>query len=255
MIERVVGRIPVLECLHAKKRRGRRLFLLSNAKGLDALRRAAGRIPIQTCSRHDLDALGGGVAHQGVVLEADPLPVHGAEQWVKRTFPSEAVVVVLDGIEDPHNFGAIVRSAAACGAAAVLFGKDRAAPISPVSVKSAAGAMEHIDLVRATNLVRSLKALKTAGFWIAGLDAAAPECLWDADLAGRIALVVGSEGRGMRRLVREQCDLLLRISLPGPIKTLNASVSAALALGEWVRRRVGAGGKETEPRPPSQKAR
>jgi len=146
-------------------------------------------------------------------------------------------VVALDGVEDPHNFGAIVRSAAACGACAVLFGKDRAAPISAVSVKSAAGGMEYVDLVQATNLVRSLDALKKAGCWIAALDAEAPQDLWDADLTGRIVLVIGSEGKGIRRLVNEHCDLHLRIPLRGPITSLNASVSAAIALAECLRQR------------------
>ena len=212
--------------------------MLRGAKGLDAIRRAAAGLPVEECARHELDALAGGVVHQGVVLEAGPLPVYAADQWVRRAFAADAIVVVLDGVEDPHNFGAIVRSAAACGACAVLFGKHRAAPISAASAKSAAGGMEHVDLVRAANLVRAIQALKQGGFWAAALDPEGEQVIWEADLTGRIALVVGSEGKGLRRLVREACDLRLRIPIAGPIPSLNASVSAAVALAECLRQRA-----------------
>lgn len=234
-IELVIGRIPVAECLRAQKRIARRLFLLSGAKDLRAIEDAAQQVPVSKCSRKELDKIAQNSNHQGVILEADPLPVLRAEDWVQGDFPESCVVLALDGVEDPHNFGAAVRSAAACNASAVLFAKDRSAPISPASVKSAAGAMEYIDLVRATNLVRALDALKEQGFWVAGLDAESETNLWDADLKGRIVLVIGSEGRGIRRLVREHCDLHLRIPIAGPISSLNASVSAAVALVECLR--------------------
>jgi len=233
----VVGRIPVLECLRAAKRRPRKMAVLRSAKGLDPIIDMARGIPVEEVSREALDRMAGGATHQGVVLEADPLPVLRLDDWLHGPLAPGALVVVLDGIEDPHNFGAIVRSAAACGAAGVVFGKDRAAPLSATAIKAAAGAMEHVDLIRVTNLVRSIQALQQAGFWIAGLDAQAQQLLWQADLSGRTGLVVGSEGRGMRRLVRERCDLLLRIPLTGPITSLNASASAAVALAECMRQR------------------
>jgi 23S rRNA (guanosine2251-2'-O)-methyltransferase len=238
----VAGKIPVLECLRAKKRKAHGLFILREGKGGETIRSeaAANGVPIHECSRADLNRLLPAGVHQGVALHVDPLPVLKAECWAQSPFSPEAIVVALDGVEDPHNFGAIVRSAAACGACAVVFGKDRAAPISHVSVKSAAGAMEYMDLVQATNLVRTLDALKEAGFWIAGLDAQAPQNLWDADLTGRVVLVIGSEGKGIRRLVREHCDLHLRIPLTGPITSLNASTSAAAALAECLRQRTAA---------------
>ncbi|GMV92482.1 MAG: putative tRNA/rRNA methyltransferase [Candidatus Hydrogenedentota bacterium] len=239
MRDRVIGRIPVLECLRAKKRTARRLFLLRDAKGLEAIRAAAGPIPVEECSRQDLDNLSKGAIHQGVVLEADPLPRVPLDRWLAGSIPADAVVIILDGVEDPHNFGAIVRSASACAASAVIFGKDRSAPISSVAMKSAAGAMEYVDLIEVTNLVRAVEALKKSGFWIAGLDADAEQDLWDADLKGRIGLVVGSEGKGVRRLMTKHCDFHLRIPLSGPITSLNASVSAAIALAECVRQRRG----------------
>lgn len=237
MRDRVVGRIPVIECLRAGKRTARRLFVLRGAKDLDDIREAAQGVPIEESDRNRLDQLSGGVVHQGVVLEADSLPLLDASRWAKETFPDQAVVVILDGVEDPHNFGAIVRSAAACGANAVVFGKDRSAPISAAAMKSAAGAMEYIDLVQATNISRAIDDLKKVGFWVAGLAADADKTIWQAELKGRIALVVGSEGKGIRRLVRENCDFHLRIPLSGPITSLNASVSAAIAIAECLRQR------------------
>lgn len=232
-----MGRIPVLESLRAGKRTARRLFLLHGLKGVETVLAAAKGIPQETRTRRELEELSGHAVHQGMVLEADPLPVHKADQWIGELGSEKGLLVVLDGVEDPRNFGAIVRSAVACGATAVLFGKDRAAPISPVSVKSAAGAMEYVDLVQATNIVRALEGLQGRGYWVAALDAAGDRDLWDLDLTGPIALVVGGEGKGLRRLVRERCDWVARIPTTGPIKSLNASVSAAIALAECLRQR------------------
>ena len=235
---RVVGRIPVLECLRAKRRKPRRLFLLDGAKGLEAVEAAMPSHNIERCSRNDLDALSPDTPHQGVVLDAAPLPIAEGDAWIRQTtFDDQAVVLVLDEIADPHNFGAIVRSAAAFGAAGVVFSKHRSAPVSPAALKSAAGAMEYVPLVQGANTARVLEGLKAAGFWVAGLDADGPEVIWDADLTRRLVLVIGSEGRGMRRLVRETCDFHVRIPLEGPITSLNASVSAAIALAECRRQR------------------
>lgn len=233
----VVGRIPVLECLRVGRRSARRLFLLEGGKGLEAIEAAAATVPIEYCRRQELDDRAPGQTHQGVVLEADPIPVARAEDWVKATFADDAIVVVLDGVEDPHNFGAIARTAVACGCDAIVFGKDRSAPLSATSQKSAAGAFEHATLVQATNLVRCVDALKEAGFWIAAMDEDGAEALWDANLCGRIALIVGGEGRGVRPLMRKHADFIVSIPLPGPIHTLNASTSVAVVLAEIVRQR------------------
>lgn len=233
----VTGRIPVLECLRAGTRPARKLFVLRGARDLGELRAAAGTLPVDEVSRADLDRIAQGIPHQGVILRADPLPVYGIKEWLARVERPDAVAVVLDGIEDPHNFGAIVRSASACGAVGALFGKDRAAPISPASLKSAAGAMEHLPLVRVANLSNALELLKKAGFWIAALEADADQLLWEADLTGRIALVIGSEGKGIRRLVYEHCDFRLRVPMTGPITSVNASVCAGIALAECLRQR------------------
>jgi 23S rRNA (guanosine2251-2'-O)-methyltransferase len=238
-MDRIAGRIPVLECLRAGKRKGRRLFVLQGAKDLESVIEAAKGIPVEELSRADLNKIVPETINQGVILQADPLPVAHADAWVKQSHPADSVVVILDGIEDPHNFGAIIRSASAFGARAVMYSKDRSAPISPVTMKTAAGAVEHIELVQAANLARVMKLMKEEGYWLAGLDERAQQTLWETDLTGRIALVIGSEGKGMRRLTREMCDYQLRIPVPGPIKSLNASVSAALVLGECLRQRMG----------------
>lgn len=234
----IPGRIPVLECLRARKRKAHKLFLLEGAKGLESFRAVAGDVPIVECARAELDRLLPHALHQGVLLQADPVPILNADAWSRSAFEDDCVIVALDGVEDPHNFGAIVRSAAACGARAVMFAKDRSAPVSPAAVKSAAGGMEYIDLVQAANLVRSIDALKQAGFWVAALHADAPQPIWEADLTGRVVIVIGGEGKGIRRLVNERADFHLRIPLTGPITSLNASVSAAIALAECRRQRL-----------------
>lgn len=227
----VAGRIPVLECLKAGVRKPSRLYYLEGAKGIEAILAHPG-VPKESCDRATLDALTQDAVHQGVVLVAEPLRLWTLREWLAA--PGD-VIVVLDGVEDPHNFGAIVRSISAFGGSAVLFGKDRAAPVSPASVKAAAGAMEHVALVQETNVARALEQLKEAGFWTYALDASGETVLWDAELTGKVALIVGSEGAGIRRLVLDSCDFRVKIPIVGAITSLNASVSAAVALAEWAR--------------------
>lgn len=237
--DKVFGRIPALECLRARRRAIHRVILLQSGEGLETIRAAAKGLPIEEAPRQDLDRMTGGATHQGVVLMTGPTPIERAEDWLERLPQGDAIVAMLDGVEDPQNFGAIMRSAAACGAAAVVFGKDRAAPVSPAAGKAAAGAMEHIPLLQATNLVRAMQAFQKHGFWLAGLDAQGEKTVWEADLRGRVVLVIGSEGHGLRRLVKERCDFLVRIPLSGPITSLNASVSAGIAFYEALRQRSG----------------
>jgi 23S rRNA (guanosine2251-2'-O)-methyltransferase len=233
----VYGRNSVLECLRAGRRRARKLLLLKGGEDLDTIRAAAAGVLVEETSRAELDRLSHGGVHQGVVLEADPLPVLDLKSWLAKPLGKNAVVLLLDGVTDPHNLGAIVRSAAAMGASAIVLPEDRAAPITATAVKAASGAIEHIDLVRVTNLTRCILQLKDHEFWIAALDPDGDKTLWEADLGGRIGIVIGSEGKGLRRLVKESCDFAVRIPLPGPIPSLNASVSAAIALAECLRRR------------------
>jgi 23S rRNA (guanosine2251-2'-O)-methyltransferase len=157
-------------------------------------------------------------------------------------------MLALDSIVDPHNLGAILRSALGAGVAAVLIPKDRSAPPTPVVSKISAGALEHIRLVQVTNLVRSLELLKSRGRWVAGLDRNALDTIFYADLTLPLVLVIGGEGRGLRALVRKTCDLMLSIPQSGPLDSLNASVAAAVALYE-IRRQRGAGRRPPEAGP------
>lgn len=233
--EIVAGRLPVLVCLQTGQRAAEHLYLCGKSKEFEDILASAGNVPVRYTDRKHLDTLSYGVKHQGVVLRAKPLPVFTVEDWVHRHQESHQMLVVLDGIEDPQNFGAIVRSAAACGASGVLFAKDRASPITTAAMKAAAGGMECVDLIQATNMVRALEHVKKNGFWSTALDAEAETPLWDHDFAGRVAMIIGSEGAGIRRLVREQADFAVSIPLEGVISSLNASVSAGIALAEWRR--------------------
>ena len=233
--EIVAGRLPVLSCLKAKRRRPECLYVYGDSKELSEILVCAKNVVVKQVDRKQLDDLSFGVKHQGVVLRAAPLPVFTVEDWMHRHKETSQALVILDGIEDPQNFGAIVRSAAACGASGVLFAKDRSSPITTAAMKAAAGGMEYVDLIQATNVVRALEQIKEQGFWIAALDADAKTTVWEADFTGRVAMIIGSEGAGIRRLVREHSDYVVSIPLVGAISSLNASVSAGIALAEWRR--------------------
>jgi 23S rRNA (guanosine2251-2'-O)-methyltransferase len=197
--------------------------------------------PVRVLDRARIDAmLPEGAVHQGLALQVEPLAEPVLEAWPRQpmTGPGRQVVVVLDRVGDPHNVGAVLRSAAAFGAAAVLIGRHGAPPVGGALAKAASGALETMPLVRVVNLARALDALKRAGFWICGLDAAAATPLSALDLGQRAALVLGSEGGGMRRLVRARCDHLARLPTLAAQPTLNVSNAAAVALYELFRGRV-----------------
>jgi 23S rRNA (guanosine2251-2'-O)-methyltransferase len=176
--------------------------------------------------------LGRDVVHQGIALLADLLAPAGLAQTLQRPGP----IVVLDQVSDPRNVGAIMRSAQAFGAAGVVT-QDRNAPEETGALaKAASGALETLPLLRAVNIARTLIALKAAEFWVVGLDAGAPAPLSGAALGGRrVALVMGAEGDGLRRLTRETCDELVRLAMPGAMESLNVSAAAAIALYELTR--------------------
>jgi 23S rRNA (guanosine2251-2'-O)-methyltransferase len=174
--------------------------------------------------------------HQGIAAQVDPLPETDVEDVAALAADrAEAKIVVLDQVTDPHNVGAILRSAAAFGALAVVLTERNAAPESGVLAKAASGALEVVPLVRVTNLARAMDRLKAAGFWCAGLAAEAERTLTEARLSGRIALCLGAEGAGLRRLTRTHCDLLVKLPTSGPIDHLNVSNAAAVALYELRR--------------------
>lgn len=186
-----------------------------------------------------LDKLTNGERHQGVVafynaptaLSENDLPGLVEQAGVKALF------LILDEITDPHNFGACLRSALAANVTAVIVPKDRAAPTNATVRRSASGAADRISIVRATNLARAMDALREAGVWISGLEGNAEISLYSQDFKGAVAIAVGSEDEGMRRLTRERCDFLVKIPMPGEMESLNVSVATGVALFEVVRQR------------------
>jgi len=179
-----------------------------------------------------------GSVHQGMALDTAPLEEVGVEDVCAAADSNpQALVVVLDQVTDPHNVGAILRSASAFGAMAVIVQDRHAPPVTGVLAKTASGAVDAVPLVRVTNLARALDDLQKAGFWCVGLDESGARPLHELDLSGRTALVMGSEGEGLRRLTMERCDEIARLPTGGPIGALNVSTAAAVALYEVARRR------------------
>lgn len=188
-----------------------------------------------------LDRMTGGARHQGVVARYNaPAPLsESALAELAEQAGREALFLVLDGVTDPHNFGACLRSAEAAGVTAVLVPKDRAVGVTPTVRRASAGAADRVPIVAATNLSRALKSLKDAGVWLVGLEGETAQPIYTVDLGGPIAVVLGSEGEGMRRLTREACDFLARIPMRGEVESLNVSVATGIALFEALRQRGG----------------
>jgi 23S rRNA (guanosine2251-2'-O)-methyltransferase len=176
-----------------------------------------------------------GAVHQGVALLADALAQPDLEDIVARAGDA-ATVAILDQVTDPHNIGAVLRSAAAFGALAVIQPERGAPSATGIVAKTASGALEAVPMVTVTNVSRTLERLKAAAFWCVGLDGTADRTLAEASLTGRVALVLGAEGKGLRRLTREHCDLLVRLPTRPPVSSLNVSNAAAVALYELARR-------------------
>lgn len=195
--------------------------------------------------RQALERLAEGVPHQGVVARTASRSRLDFNQWMEALDDSASLLVLLlDGVTDPHNLGACVRTAEAAGCAAVIVPKDHAADIeSPVAAKSACGALSRLPVLSVTNMVRAMQALQNKGLWLVGLAGEADARLYQADLTGRLGVVMGAEGKGMRRLVREHCDQLLAIPMPGHVESLNVSVATGVTLFEVVRQRMQDGGK------------
>jgi 23S rRNA (guanosine2251-2'-O)-methyltransferase len=200
---------------------------------------AAKGVKAAPASAEALDAETGGAAHQGVVAEVRPsAPLNENSLLDLLTAQSrDALVLVLDGVSDPHNLGACLRTADAAGATAVVAPRDRAAGLTPVVRKVAAGAAETVPFAQVTNLARALRDMKAAGLWIAGTAEDGDKGLFEADLTGPLALVMGSEGKGIRRLTRECCDFTVSLPMRGSVGSLNVSVAAGIALYEALRQR------------------
>jgi 23S rRNA (guanosine2251-2'-O)-methyltransferase len=206
---------------------------------IDELARRNNR-PVQRVDALVLKQQLGDVAHQGVSAEIIPLPPWTEDELVAALqSATNPLILALDGVQDPHNLGACLRTADACGALAVVVPRDRAAQVTPTVRKVAVGAAETTPVVAVTNLVRTLKLLQEAGLWVVGADAEGARLAHEVDLTGGIVLALGAEGTGLRHLTRQTCDWMVRLPQLGAVESLNVSVAAGMLLYETVRQRIG----------------
>ncbi len=239
----ITGIHPVESALSHDPARIRSVVIEQGARNrrLKAIEEQARKVGVvvRHVTREALERVADGSRHQGIAASFDA-PAAGSEDDLQDLIDKagrHALFLVLDGVTDPHNLGACLRSAAAAGATAVIVPKDRAVAMTPVVRKAAAGGAERVPLLVVTNLARTLRDLKDAGVWLTGLAGEGDASVFDQDLRGPAALVLGSEGEGLRRLTRDTCDFLARIPMPGGMESLNVSVAAGIVLFEAVRQR------------------
>ncbi|HEY1268472.1 MAG TPA: 23S rRNA (guanosine(2251)-2'-O)-methyltransferase RlmB [Candidatus Binatia bacterium] len=224
----------ILELMIAAGRRSPRL----EAIAADARRRG---VPVHNVDWQKLTALADGTIHQGIAA-AVATPAYADFNRLGETLKAEPRrLLVLDGVTDPRNFGALLRSAEGAGISDVIIAKDRAVGVTPAVIKSSAGAANHLQIYRVTNITRALSELKEQGCWVVGLDAEAKETIYDRDYPQALAVVLGSEGKGMRPLIRRECDFLASIPMLGQVASLNVSVAGAVFLYELARQARAAG--------------
>jgi len=238
-VDKIAGRNQVMEALKA----GRKISRLLISEGsrpkevIDEARRKG--IPFEYVDRRRLDTLVR-ETHQGVVALASPVEYARVEDLLQaaRSQQEPALIVALDGVEDPHNLGSVIRSVDVLGAHGVLIPERRAAGLSTAVSRASAGAVEHVKVARVVNLARAIDNMKQEGLWAIGLDGSADKMLWQVDFTVPTLLVVGGEGKGLGRLIGQKCDITARIPMSGRVTSLNASVAAALALYEVRRQRM-----------------
>ena len=233
----VYGIHAVAEALRAGRVVSLRAGTRRDARLTDLLVEAEQRhVPVRRVSDQELDRESSGSSHQGVIADVKEHRVCELDDLI-RDAPAPALLVVLDGIEDPHNFGAIIRTVDATGAHGVIRQTRHSAPLGGATSKASAGALAHVKIADVVNIARALEELKEAGIWTVGLAGDAPQTYDKIDLTVPTALVVGAEGTGLRRLVRERCDMLMAIPMAGHVGSLNVSVAAGVALFEALRQR------------------
>lgn len=230
MPEIIYGVRPVVEAL---KGRRRRVIEVLDSAGNGEVRALSGDVPVKKVPRDRVDELARGGVHQGVVARVEAYPYSSLEEILAVPEP---LVLVLDGVTDPRNLGAVLRAADGAGASGVVIPKDKAVGVTAAAVKASAGASEHVRVARVTNLRRAVDAMKAANVWVYAAEAGGTDYA-KLDLAGPAAFVLGSEGRGVRRLVREACDGTVSIPMLGTVSSLNVSVAAAVLAYEARRQR------------------
>jgi 23S rRNA (guanosine2251-2'-O)-methyltransferase len=237
----IYGINPISEALGSGRCHMKEIWV-AQGRGLKGLEGIIGvaeskRIPMRKVERSQLDSLTKRAPHQGVVGFIDQFHYADLDEVLQRD-EGDPFLLILDGIEDPGNLGALIRTAEACGVWGVIVPKDRAANITPAVVKSSAGAIFHIPVVRVTNIASTISKIKERGIWVAGAAVDAPTEIYDHDLTIPLAVVIGGEGRGIRPLVKRECDLLASIPMQGKGNSLNASVAGAITLYEVLRQRT-----------------
>lgn len=240
-MELIEGRNAVAEALRAGVPL-KRIYLSEGAKPdralaeIETLATKSGA-SVKRVTRNQLDAMSERKAHQGVIAEAQPYRFTPIGEVLDRVRDKErSLVIALDHVTDPHNLGAIARTAEVVGADAVLITKRRSAPVTAAAYKASAGALAHIDVVQEPNLVRAIEAFKDRGFWVAGASERGAQDVWQAPLEGKIVLVMGSEGSGLARLTLETCDFLVRLPQAGRVGSLNVAQATTAIAYEWLRR-------------------
>ncbi len=231
--ELIYGVRPVVEALRSTRREVREVLDSTGNKEVAAEANRRG-VPVKKVPRQKVEELAGGAVHQGLAARVGPYPYSGLEEILASENP---LVLVLDGVTDPRNLGAVLRVADASGASGVVVPKDKAVGVTPVTVKASAGASEHVRVARETNLRRAIDRMKEAGLWVFAAEGGGETAHTELDMAGPVALVLGSEGKGVRRLVREGCDGSISIPMLGAVGSLNVSVAAAVLLYEAGRQR------------------
>jgi len=242
--EQVEGRRAVLEAL----RGNRAVYELLLAEGmqpgkvLDDIKNAArsNRLAVSYLPRKEIERLAISDSHQGVILRVEPYRYAAFKQvYASLADSPNPFVVLLDSVTDPRNLGSVARTCEAAGVNALLLPRSRAAPVTPAVFHSSSGAVENLSIATVPNLVNVMKELKKLGMWVVGADTRAETSCFEADLTGPLALVMGSEGEGLHRLVRENCDILVGIPMFGKVSSLNVSVAAAVIIYEAIRQRKG----------------
>jgi len=242
--ETLYGRNGVYESLRAGRRHFFRLRIADNIRASDIidsilkLAKSKG-VLVEHVPRHELDSLGG-VNHQSVILDASQYPYVDLADILTNAQDAQkpSLLLILDLVQDPQNLGSLLRTAEAVGVHGVIIQRRRAAGITPAVVNASAGAVEHLDIAQVNNIAQTIAALKNEGIWIAGLEKSLDaQDYTHADLTGPIGIVVGSEAKGLRRLVRERCDFLIDLPMYGKITSLNAAVAGSIMLYETLRQR------------------
>jgi len=239
----VEGKNTVLEALRANRPINKVLVAEGiNQRGMQEIYRLARElgVPVQQVDRRKLDAIAQTQSHQGVIAQAAPKAYVDIDEILAAAAqsPSPPLLVLLDDLEDPHNLGAILRSADAAGAHGVVIPKRHGVPLTAAVARASAGAVEYVPVARVGNIAQTIDFLKGKGIWVAGATMEAVKLHYEEDFSGPLALVIGGEGKGLSRLVKEKCDFLVRIPMQGRLNSLNAAVSASILLFEAVRQRL-----------------